>query len=55
MIETFYGLGDIDYKLKIKNNLADQRRKLVKTKLDVNLPVTYKDTMTENMFDEVWV
>lgn len=55
MIETFYGLGDIDYKLKIKNNLADQRRKLVKTKLDVNLPVTYKDTMTDNMFDEVWV
>lgn len=55
MIQTFYGLGDIDYKLKVKNNLANQRKALVKAKLDINLPVTYKDTMTDNMFDDVWV
>lgn len=55
MIQTFYGLGDIDYKLKVKNNLANQRRNLVKRPLDINLPVTYKDTMTDELVDNVWV
>ena len=55
MIQTSYGLGDIDYKLKVKNNLANQRRELIKTKLDINTPVTYKDTMTDDLIDNVWV
>ena len=55
MIQTSYGLGDIDYKLKVKNNLANQRRELIKTKLDINTPVTYKDTMSNGLIDNVWV
>ena len=52
MTQTSYGLGDIDYKLKVKNNLVKQRRELVKTKLDINTTVTYKDGMIDE--DEVW-
>lgn len=55
MIQTFYGLGDIDYKLKVKNNLGKQRRSLVKRALDINTPVTYKDNMTDELVDNVWI
>ncbi len=55
MIQTTYGLGDVDYKLKIKNNLAKQRRDLIKTRIDINTPVTYKDSMTDELIDNVWV
>lgn len=53
MIQTFYGLGDIDYKLKVKNNLGKQRRNLVKRPLDINEPVTYKDN--NELIDDVFI
>ena len=52
MIQTDYGLGDIDASLKVKNNLAKQRKKLVREQLDLNEPVVYDDGFDDNY---VWV
>ena len=57
-IRTEYGLGDIDNTLKVKNNLAKQRRELVKAKLDLNEPAQYIDRMTDEFIEadeKVWV
>jgi hypothetical protein len=58
VIQTEYGLGDIDNKLKVKNNLAKQRRELVKAKLDLTEPAKYVDDMTDEFMEseeKVWV
>ena len=52
MIQTEFGLGDIDAPLKVKQNLANQRKKLVREQLDLNEPVTYDDKLDDNY---VWV
>ena len=52
MIQTEFGLGDIDAPLKVKQNLANQRKKLVREQLDLNEPVTYDDRFDYNY---VWV
>ena len=52
MIQTEFGLGDIDAPLKVKKNLARQRKKLVREQLDLNEPVTYDDRFDDNY---VWV
>ena len=52
MISTEFGLGDVDAPLKVKNNLANQRKKLVREALDLDEPVTYADKMDDNY---VWV
>ena len=52
MISTDFGLGEIDAPLKVKNNLAEQRKKLVREQLDLNEPVTYDDKFDDNY---VWV
>lgn len=52
MIQTEFGLGDIDAPLKVKKNLAEQRKKLVREQLDLNEPVTYDDKFDDNY---VWV
>ena len=55
MIQTEWGLGDIDAKLKVKNNLAQQRKKLVRKALDINESVQYYDKQTDDFMDMVWV
>lgn len=58
VIQTEYGLGDVDNKLKVKNNLAKQRRELVKAKLDLTEPAKYVDDMTDEFVEaeeKVWV
>ena len=52
MISTEFGLGDVDAPLKVKQNLAEQRKKLVREQLDLNEPVTYDDGFDDNY---VWV
>ena len=52
MVQTEYGLGEIDAPLKVKNNLANQRKKLVREALDLNEPVSYDDGFDDNY---VWV
>ena len=52
MIQTEFGLGDVDAPLKVKQNLAEQRKKLVREQLDLNEPVTYDDGFDDNY---VWV
>lgn len=52
MIQTEFGLGDIDAPLKVKQNLAEQRKKLVREQLDLNEPVAYDDKFDDNY---VWV
>ena len=54
MIQTEFGLGDIDANIKVKNNLAEQRKKLVREALDLDEPVTYED-MTDDFANVVWV
>lgn len=57
-IQVEYGLGDIDNTLKIKNNMANQRRELVKTKLDLHEPARYVDNAADNFIEaeqKVWV
>lgn len=51
VIQTDLGCGDVDNVLKVKNNLAKQRRELVVRKLDLNAPAQYIDDMTNN----VWI
>lgn len=51
MIQTEYGLGDVDNKLKIKNKLADQRKSLIREKLDLNEPCHYIDSMSDNFVE----
>lgn len=53
MIQTEFGLGDIDAPLKVKKNLAEQRKKLVREQLDLNEPVTYDDGIDWDNY--VWV
>lgn len=55
MVQTEYGLGDIDANMKVKNNLAQQRKKLVREPLDLSETVMYNDKMTEEAIDNVWV
>ena len=52
MVTTEFGLGDVDAPLKVKNNLAEQRKKLVREALDLNEPVSYDDGFDDNY---VWV
>ena len=42
----------IDAPLKVKQNLANQRKKLVREQLDLNEPIVYDDKMDDNY---VWV
>ena len=55
MISTEFGLGDIDASIKVKNNLAEQRKKLVRQALDLKDAVTYSDSMTDEFVNNVWV
>ena len=55
MIQTEFGLGDIDASIKVKNNLAEQRKKLVRQALDLEDAVTYSDSMTDEFINSVWV
>ena len=55
MIQTEFGLGDIDAPLKVKRNLAKQRKKLVRQSLDLNEPVGYVDSQTDEFINSVWV
>ena len=55
MIQTEFGLGDIDVELKVKNNLAEQRKKLVREALDLEEAVTYEDSQTDEFINSVWV
>ena len=52
MVQTEFGLGDVDASLKVKRNLAKQRKKLVRQALDINEPVVYDDGFDDNY---VWV
>lgn len=53
MISTELGLGDIDTTMKVKNNLAKQRKALVRTKLDLNEEVRYEDKLA--LDEMVWI
>lgn len=55
MVQTEFGLGDIDATIKVKNNLAEQRKKLVREPLDLSTSIQYDDKMTEDDIDNVWV
>lgn len=55
MVQSEFGLGDIDANIKVKNNLAKQRKKLVREALDLEDKVAYEDKMTDAMIDNVWV
>ena len=55
MVQTEFGLGDIDATIKVKNNLAEQRKKLVREPIDLSTSVKYEDSMTEDNIDNVWV
>lgn len=53
MVQTEFGLGDIDALLKVKNNLSQQRKAIVRRQLDVSNAVAYYD---ENDWDNtLWV
>lgn len=54
MIQTEFGLGDIDALLQIKNNLAKQRKAIVRRQLDVSDAVSYDDD-NEDWDNTVWV
>ena len=54
MIQTEFGLGDVDAKLKVKNNLAQQRKKLVREAIDLEEVVTYEDS-NDDFINVVWV
>ena len=51
IIQTEYGLGDIDAKMKIKANLAEQRKAIVRRSIDVTQAVGYDDRITK----ELWI
>lgn len=53
MISTEFGLGDIDAKIKVKDNLAKERKKLVRQPLDLATSVKYEEQ--DNIDDMVWV
>lgn len=55
MVQTEFGLGDIDAPIKVKKNLAKQRKKLVRQALDLNESVQYEDRQTDEFIDGVWV
>ena len=55
MIQTEYGLGDIDTTIKVKKNLAKQRKALVRKPLDLDEPVQYEDSQTDEFMNNVWV
>ena len=55
MIQTDWGLGDIDASLKVKNNLRKQRKKLVRESLDLNEPVRYSNENEDEFINNVWV
>lgn len=55
MIQTEFGLGDIDANIKVKKNLAKQRKKLVRKALDLPSPVQYEDREEDSINDMVWV
>ena len=55
MVQTEWGLGDIDASLKVKSNLRKQRKKLVRESLDLNEPVAYVDSQTDEFINSVWV
>ena len=55
IVQTEFGLGDIDAPLKVKRNLAEQRKKLVRKQIDVNQPVVYEDSMSDEFINSVWV
>ena len=51
MVQTEYGLGDIDNKLKVKHNLAKQRKNLVRKSLDIKEACHYVDNMSDNFIE----
>ena len=53
MIQTEFGLGDIDAKIKVKKNLAKERKKLVREPLDLATSVQYEEQL--DLDDMVWV
>lgn len=55
MIQTEWGLGDIDASLKVKNNLRKQRKKLVRESLDLNEPIRYSNENEDEFINNVWV
>jgi len=67
MIQTEYGLGDIDRSIKVKKDLAKQRKALRDKDIDVEKSCHYVDNMSDNFIDyadendidynhyEVWV
>lgn len=54
MITTEFGLGDVDASLKVKNNLAKQRKEILRRSIDLNKPVLYGDD-DEKWDNTVWV
>lgn len=55
MIQSEFGLGDIDAKIKVKKNLAKERKKLVREPLDLPTSVQYEDINEDEINDMVWV
>lgn len=53
MVQTEFGLGDIDAKIKVKKNLAKERKKLVREPLDLATSVQYEERI--DLDDMVWV
>lgn len=51
MIQTEYGLGEADYKIRVKHKLAEQRKRLMSDKIDLNTPVTYSDNMADDFIE----
>lgn len=51
MIQSEYGLGAIDSKLKVKHNLAEQRKKLVRQELDIDTAIEYYDQESESFIE----
>jgi len=55
MISSEFGLGDVDVTMKVKKNLANQRKKLVREPLDLSDSIAYDDREKDEIVDMVWV
>lgn len=55
MIQTEFGLGDVDANIKVKKKLAKQRKALVRRPLDLATSIQYEDRNEDEINDMVWI
>lgn len=55
MIQTEFGLGDVDANIKVKKKLANQRKALVRRQLDLATSIQYEDRNEDEINDMVWI